>query len=135
MMVDRSLTPAQVAQNNTPPKSSVLWGGVIIDIRNTSDHTELTVLGYPLDSSQRPETAKTPIGRFLVRRPEYLEPLIYSPKREITVVGMVEEIKEGRVGDSPYRYPVVKADGIYLWPIRNTGTSRFNVGVGVGIVR
>ncbi|MEQ6342628.1 MAG: Slp family lipoprotein [Gammaproteobacteria bacterium] len=133
MMVDRSLTPQHVSQNNIAPKTAVLWGGVIVDSRNMNDYTELTVLGYPLDSSQRPETAKTSIGRFLVRRPEYLEPLIYSPKREITVVGMVDEVTEGRVGDSPYHYPVVKADRIYLWPLRSAGASRFSIGVGVGV--
>jgi outer membrane lipoprotein len=135
MMVDRSITPHQVTQNNIAPKSAVLWGGVIVDSRNMNDYTELTVLGYPLDSSQRPEIAKTPIGRFLVRWPEYLEPLIYSAKREFTVVGTVEEIKEGRVGDSAYLYPVVKADRIYLWPPRSAGASRFSIGVGVGIIR
>lgn len=130
-MVDRNITPQQATQNNIAPKNAVLWGGVIVDSRNMNDYTELTVLGYPLDSSQRPETAKTSIGRFLVRRPEYLEPLIYSPKREITVVGMVEEIKEDHVGDSPYRYPVVKAGGIYLWPLRSVGAPRFSIGVGI----
>ena len=135
MMVDRSLTPQQVSQNNVAPKTTVLWGGVIVGSSNMSDYTELTVLGYPLDSGQRPETAKAPIGRFLVRRPEYLEPLIYAPKREITVMGMVEEIKEGRVGDSLYRYPVVQTDRIHLWPLRSIGASRFSIGVGVGVVR
>ncbi len=135
VMVDRGLTPQQVSQNNIAPKTTVLWGGVIVGSSNMSDYTELTVLGYPLDSGQRPETARAPIGRFLVRRSEYLEPLIYAPKREITVMGMVEEIKEGRVGDSLYRYPIVQTDRIYLWPLRSAGASRFSIGVGVGIVR
>ncbi len=132
-MVDRSLIPQQVSQSNIAPKASVLWGGVIVDNHNMNDYTELTVLGYPLDSSQRPETAKAPIGRFLVRRAEYLEPLIYAPKREITVMGMVEEIKEGRVGDSTYHYPFVQTDRIHLWPLRNADASRFRIGVGVGV--
>ncbi len=135
MMVDRSITPQQITQNNIPAKTAVLWGGVIVGSNNMSDYTELTVLGYPLNSSQRPETDNAPIGRFLVRRPEYLEPLVYAPKREITVVGTVEEIKEGHVGDSPYRYPVVKADGLYLWPLRSAGAPRFSIGVGVGVIR
>lgn len=134
--MDTRLTPQQVAQDDTQIGRRVLWGGVVVEGRNAADYTELTVLAYPLDSDQEPDTRKTPLGRFLVRRPEYLETMVYAPKREITVVGSIKAIEGRTVGDTPYRYPVVEADKIHLWPpAQPSPSSRFRFGVGVGIIR
>ncbi len=130
------LTPQQVAQDSTLLDRQVLWGGVIVESHNAADHTELTVLAYPLDADQEPDTSKDAIGRFLLRKPGYLETLVYAPKREITVVGTVKKIQERTVGDTSYRYPVVEADRIHLWPLAlPSPPSRVRFGVGVGIVR
>lgn len=134
--VDTRLTPQQVNQDSALLDRRVLWGGVIVESRNAADHTELTVLAYPLDTDQEPDTGKDAIGRFLLRKLGYLETLVYAPKREITVVGTIKEIQERTIGDTSYRYPVVEVDRIHLWPLpQPSPPSRVRFGVGVGIIR
>ncbi len=115
--VDTTLTPtAAAADIDAARDHHVEWGGVIISARNLRDHTELEVLAYPLDHSARPELEKTALGRFLLTRPGYLETVDYSPGRLITAVGPVTGIHDGSVGQSPYRFAVITAAELHLWP-------------------
>jgi outer membrane lipoprotein len=130
------LVPSEVAASPGVHRDArVIWGGMIVATRNLADYTEMEVLGYPLGSAQRPETGRNPQGRFLVRKPGYLEEVDYSQGRRITVTGRLGENVDGQVGEAPYVYPVVQATDIHLWP-RETyadpgGRTRFNIGVGV----
>ena len=48
-------TPMQVAQ--TPERyarANVIWGGTVVSVKNLTNDTEIEVLAFPLDSSQRP---------------------------------------------------------------------------------
>ena len=72
-------------------------------------------------------------NRFVVRHAGYLETMVYAPGREITVIGTLQDVEEGKVGDASYRFPVLKADKIYLWPLGENSRVRFGVGVGVGV--
>jgi outer membrane lipoprotein len=130
--VNRGMTPEQAVQENTKDVQ-VMWGGVIIKAANTPDHTDFTVLFYPLDATQRPDMNQKPRGRFLVRYPGYLETMVYAPGREVTVLGALQGIEEGKVGDAPYTFSVVKADKVYLWPLADDSRVHFGVGVGIGV--
>lgn len=138
--VAMDLVPSEVAASpGVYGDARVIWGGMIVAIRNLADHTEVEVLGYPIGSSQRPDMSRTPQGRFLVRQPGYLEEVDYRQGRQVTVTGRLGENVEGQVGEAPYVYPVVQADDIHLWP-RETradpaGRTRFNIGVGVIFTR
>ena len=55
-------------------------------------------------------------GRFLARYPHYLEANDYAPDRHITLSGTVEKVLTGKVGEVPYRFALIKADALYLWP-------------------
>lgn len=115
-------------------EARILWGGVIIAVTNLQNTTQLEVLGYPLDSEQRPNTDKSPAGRFLAINPGYLETIDYAQGRLVTVTGSLSELKEGRIGESIYNYPVVNVERIYLWPKTNNTTTpepqlRFGIGV------
>jgi outer membrane lipoprotein len=134
---DRRLTPAQAVQRGEQAEGSrVLWGGMIINTSNLDQGTEVEALAYPLGASQRPDTRRTPLGRFIIHSHDYLESVDFAPGRLITVAGPVSGTREGKIGDSRYVYPVVEPEtkGLYLWPAgsgQETGNPRFSIGVGV----
>lgn len=95
---------------------SVLWGGVIANTTNKEDGTEIEVVQMPLGHWDRPVHADRSAGRFLVTTPEFLDAMIYDKGRKLTVVGEIEALREGTVGDSPHRFPVLAAGKMHLWP-------------------
>lgn len=112
----------------------VLWGGTIIDSQNLSDRTRLEVLAYPLRHDFQPDVNAATEGRFIVEQAGYLETREYAPGREISVKGRLQSSRSGRIGNSEYRYAVVEAEQIKLWPVeKNRG--RFSFGIGVSIIR
>lgn len=133
--VNKTITPAMATADFAQAKEArILWGGVIIAVTNLQNTTQLEVLGYPLDSEQRPDTDKPPVGRFLAINPGYLETIDYAQGRLVTVTGALSELKEGRIGESIYNYPVVNIEQIFLWPKTNHTTTpepqlRFGIGV------
>jgi outer membrane lipoprotein len=131
--IDLSITPEQAANNAvTLEGSPLLWGGIIINSTNLKEETQLEVLAYPLDSKQKPDVEKQPLGRFLAIEPEYLETSIYSQGRSITVSGTLQINRIGRIGEAEYTYPVLKINQLQLWKSRGkSGETRFHFGVGV----
>ena len=130
--VNKTLLPEQAIKEHEQ-NVAVLWGGVIINATNTPDHTDFSVLFYPLDDSQRPDRNQPAKGRFIVRYPGYLETMVYAPGREITVLGNLQGVEEGKIDDAPYSYPVIKADKIYLWKLGDDSNVHFGVGIGIGV--
>ncbi len=132
--VELELLPSQVSEDPESYRGGrVLWGGAIVVTRNLPEYTEIEVLGYPLDGSQRPRTGREPVGRFLVRQPGYLEEMKYARGRMITVKGELAAAAAGQVGEARYTYPVVEPEDLYLWPptSREPARPRFHFGIGV----
>ena len=81
-------TPQQVA---TAPANfgnlQVVWGGSVIAVRNLADHSEIEILAYPLDSSQRPRLKQPATGRFIALMPGFVEPMDYPPGSLVTLRG------------------------------------------------
>ncbi|MHB8345838.1 MAG: Slp family lipoprotein [Acidiferrobacterales bacterium] len=133
--VDTALMPGPATTDIGMTKGHrVEWGGVIVTAKNLRDWTDLEILAYPLDRSAHPETEKKPLGRFILRQKGYLETVDYAPGRLITAVGDIMEIKEGFVGQAPYRFPVLGAEQLHLWPKEvRTGTEpSVRIGFGFG---
>ncbi|MCC5856611.1 MAG: Slp family lipoprotein [Ectothiorhodospiraceae bacterium] len=112
----------------------VIWGGRIIQTEPEDRETRMEVLAYPLQRNQKPDTTEGSQGRFLVVHPGYLEPADYAPDRLITVTGELDQPRKGRIGEAEYRYPVVHAEALHLWPrepqrVREEPRVRFGVGV------
>ena len=114
--IDTSVTPKRAADEGQALQGEpVLWGGVVLVSTNLKDSTQLEILAYPLDSSQRPNREQNPLGRFLAVHEGYLETADYAQGRLITVRGTLGEKRTGRVGEAEYTYPVVKINQLYLW--------------------
>lgn len=131
-------TPAQVAQ--TPERyasSEVIWGGKIVQVRNLADHSEIEILGYPLDASQRPLVNDSGGGRFIAVMAGYVEPLDYPAGAMITLYGTLEGSRAGKVDEADYVFPLVKVAQAHVWTAdelrQGHSNVHFGLGVGVGI--
>lgn len=127
------LTPAlATADIRAAAGRRVVWGGVLVEVSNLARTSELEILAYPLDRSQRPQRERPPIGRFIAVYPGYLEPVEFAPGSLVTVIGEIQGLDTRPVGEARYTYPVVAARGVHLWdPKRPDGN--FHIGVGIGI--
>jgi outer membrane lipoprotein len=130
-------TPNQLVQHphTLAVGGNVRWGGKIVGIKNLKDKTILEVLALQLDSKGRPVANSASQGRFLAEQPEYLEPLEYAPGRLVTISGSFNGLRDGSVGGSNYRFPLVATKELLLWPRkqhRSQRDPRVNVGIGVG---
>ncbi len=112
-----NVTPAEARQQSeTFLGQSIRWGGEIIAIENKPDHTQIIVLSKPLDKDGEPQSTQKHHGRFIAQVKYFLEPSRYTAGREITVVGKYTHTIERMIGEYPYRYPVVMAEHLHLWP-------------------
>jgi outer membrane lipoprotein len=132
-----SVTPAQLSSH---PGSGVkgtelIWGGDIVSVKNEVDRTLLEILAYPLNSSGEAVAGYTSTGRFLADRHGYLEAREYKAGRRVTVKGPFLGFKDGKLDEAFYRYPVLEAQELTLWPeqsINQYRQPRVNVGIGIG---
>ena len=129
-------TPAQVAQ--TPERfagNDVVWGGRIVQVSNFADHSEIDLLAYPLDSSQRPRANDSGGGRFIAVLHGYVEPLAYPPGALMTIDGKLNGTRAGKVGEADYLFPLVDVAQSHVWTPEemSKGRSNFRFGVGVGV--
>jgi outer membrane lipoprotein len=131
-------TPLQVAQ--TPERynsNPVIWGGRIVQVKVFSDHSEVELLAYPLDSSQRPKANDSGNGRFIAVLAGYAEPLNYPSGALMTVSGKLDGSRAGKVGEADYVFPLVTVAQSHVWTAdemnRGRNNVHFGLGVGVGI--
>lgn len=133
-----SVPPETVAQ--APERytgRAVIWGGQVVAVQNLPGSTEIQILGYPLDSSQRP-LPNSPIGgRFIAIMQGYVEPLNYPAGSLVTLTGHIEGVRTGSVGDANYVFPLVKVTASHVWTAEELRSDKPHVsfGVGIGIIR
>jgi outer membrane lipoprotein len=130
--------PFEVAQSpeqfaNRP----VVWGGRIVDVTNLADHSEVEILAYPLDRSQRPKASDSGNGRFIAVMPGYVEPLDYPAGGLMTISGTLAGSRAGKVGQADYVFPLVQTEQSHVWTADEMGKGKNNIhfGVGVGVIR
>ena len=130
--------PAQVAVSpENYSKGNVIWGGSVIAVRNFPDHSEIEILAYPLDSSQRPLVNAQPAGRFIALFPGYVEPFNFPGGSLITISGQLNGSRSGAVDQAQYVYPLVSVSQSHVWTPAEMRQGHpdihFGVGVGVGL--
>lgn len=115
----QSPDPAQVrAAPEQYAGMTVRWGGVIVAVENGATQSVVQVVSRPLSSSARPQETDQTSGRFLVRISGFVDPVDYAAGREFTVTGVLEGMEQRNIGDYRYTFPVVRASGYHLWPLR-----------------
>ena len=114
--VDETLTFQAVQRDpDRYAGKTVLWGGVIVEITNKQNETDLNVRQAELDLEKRPKNLDRSAGRFIVRYAGFLDPAIYQPGREITVAGELGGKEVLPLEKIQYPYPVILVKEIYLW--------------------
>lgn len=112
-------TTVGAVQLSTETGARVRWGGRIVRVEPRADETCFEIVSAPLDRAARPSSpTDATYGRFLACNPGFFDPAIYAPEREVTVVGTVRSVDAGTVGERHYRFPVVQAEIVHLWPVR-----------------
>lgn len=111
------------------------WGGAIVQVQNFQAHTDIEVIAYPLKRSGLPDFKAQPLGRFVARKKEFIEPANYPVGRLLTVDGSVLGTETGSVGEAEYVFPVLLAHELKLWAVQDPdiGRSGPNVHFGIGI--
>ena len=94
----------------------VRWGGTIASVENRETETDVEVVARKLDSEGRPYATDDSLGRFLVRIEGFLDPVIYTQDRSVTVYGVLDTMITRPIGEHVYTYPLVQSESFYLWP-------------------
>lgn len=94
----------------------VLWGGSIERLENHAQETWIEIVERPLDSSGRPRQSDHSGGRFIAKVAGFLDPVIYTRGRDISVTGSVDGDNSRKIGEFDYRYILVKVETEHLWP-------------------
>ena len=113
----------------------VVWGGRVVAVHNLPDHSEIEVLAYPLDGSQRPKANDSGLGRFIATMPGYVESMDYPAGALLTIDGQISGSRAGKVGEAPYVFPLVKVRQSHVWTADelNSGKNNVHFGVGLGV--
>jgi outer membrane lipoprotein len=114
---------------------TVLWGGKIIQTRNTKDTTWIELLQQPLARNDRPIRGSASEGRFLIRHEGFLDPAVYGRGLELTLVGEVRGRETRPLDEGEYSFPVVSDRQLVLWGPEQEPTFHFGLGVGATFSR
>ncbi|MDP1559461.1 MAG: Slp family lipoprotein [Nitrosomonas sp.] len=79
----------------------------------------MQVLFYPLDYYGRPQLNKPSEGRFVIKSPEFLDPMVYATNRGVIAVGTIAGDIERMADTKRIWVPLITTTptAIYLWPI------------------
>ena len=112
-----TLLPAQSGEQNANGEH-VRWGGTIVKVDTHSEQSCFEIVGTRIGADGRPDRLDKSEGRFVACRKGFYDPVVFSAGREITVTGSITGFETRKVGDYDYRYPMVAAEVVYLWPVR-----------------
>lgn len=112
--------------------ASVVWGGMVMEVRNYERHTEIEMLAYPLDDKQRPMLELADHGRFIALLPGYVEAAELPAGRFLSLIGRITGERRGSLRSASYVWPEVDVERMHLWP-RDFREPRGGFSVGIGV--
>jgi len=111
----RNITPLQAIESNSTG-DQVRWGGPILSVAPSQGETCFRMLSYFLGSNGEPHLQNQPQGHFLACAKGYYDPVLYSPRRLMTVVGIVGPTQTVKVNDIEHQVAKVEVEAVKLWP-------------------
>lgn len=102
---------------------AVRWGGSIVSVQNKSDVTVLEIVSRPLWKTGRPIQSDQSEGRFVAEIPGFVDPELLLDGSDISLVGTVQDVRSGLVGEATYQFPVMAVFQYKLWKPRKEFTS------------
>ncbi len=94
-----------------------VFGGIIASTTVTREGSLLEAVYVPVNQYGNLGSEPTPSRRFLaLYREGVLDPVIYSPGRQVTLAGTFMETRPGKLGEMEYAFPFFQVTEIYLWP-------------------
>lgn len=113
-----TLTPRDAAEVDATG-TQVRWGGRIVQVEPRADSTCFEMVSVELDHYGRPGWGDDGTGgRFIACRAGFYDPAVFEVNREVTFIGRVSGQESRSIGGYSYRFPIVDADVVYLWPQR-----------------
>ena len=118
--LDPSLTFAQLLKSpETSVGKKVMLGGVIVRTDNYEEGSEVEVVQKELDHTDYPYSGDESGGRYIFIYKGFLEPEIYAEKRKVTGAGRFLGIRQGKVGERAYSFPLIEVEELKLWEKEN----------------
>jgi outer membrane lipoprotein len=122
---NQELSYEQVVGNlDTYQQQTVRWGGIIAEVANYENFSELTIVQFPLTRYGVPITSEKSAGRFIVRSDDFLDPIIYSPEKRVTFLGTVQSLQLQKVDQKMLSLPLITLDESHVWPQNDPESSR-----------
>ena len=94
-----------------------ILGGIIAKTTVTEEGSLIEALYVPVNSRGYLKDSAPSNWRFLAlyRGEEFLDPLIFGEKREITIAGKFNGTRRGMIGEMEYVFPLFEIQEIHLW--------------------
>jgi outer membrane lipoprotein len=115
----RDVSLNQISQSPEGYKGKLfILGGMIVETRFVEKGSQIEALSVPVDSFGYLKEKGPVQGRFLAFYPKakgLLDPAVYKKGREVTLAGEFVEMRQGKIDEMEYLYPVFEIKQIYLW--------------------
>jgi outer membrane lipoprotein len=121
------LPNAVTADNMEQP---VRWGGVLLDTRPDDEGTCMLLVARQLDDRYRPRSGEEWAGQFIACHDVMLDPNVFLPGRNVTVVGLLDGFAEGYVGEEVHLFPMVRTRSAHAWPAVSSQPGELRPGPG-----
>ena len=112
------ITP-HAAMETDQTNAMVRWGGRIVQVEPRANVTCFEMISTRLTATGRPYWSSDDTnGRFIACRAGFYDPAVFEVNREVTFTGRLAGHESRSIGGYSYRFPLVDADVVYLWPKR-----------------
>jgi outer membrane lipoprotein len=111
---DLQLQDALSDVNNHVGKT-VRWGGEVLSVNNREGYSYVHMVQFPLNSVGIPVRSKSSQGRFIGKKNEFLDPVIFSKGTLITFVGTFIETENSTVDQKRLVVPVLEITESHIW--------------------